>query len=268
MALKARITAAEYQALAEALRKEYKADGDAFIIDVVAAEGYDLQNIAGLTSALSKLKGENSAQKAQLKAFEVDGEALDPVAAAKALKRVTELEALDPKKLAEEQVKSALEQAKVGFQKELGAVKARAELLEGNLRGVMVDQVATAALAAKGGNVKLLLPHVRSALKMVEEDGKFKVKVLGADGNPRIVVANGSAVDMTIEDLVGEMAGSQDFGAAFSAKGAPGPGGKPSDGSGAPPGSARVVRASDSVALQGASLADIAAGKVTVDLNS
>lgn len=266
MALKARITKAEFDALGEAIRKEYKADGEAYVIDVVPTDGWNLENISGLTSTLSKIKAELKTAKETLAAFDNDGDPIDPKDALKALKRVKELEALDPKKLAEEQVKSALEQARAEFEKASAPVKKRAEALETKLRTVLIDQQATAALAAKGGNVKLLLPLLRGQLKIVEEDGDFRVKVLGADGNPRIMVKDGKAEDMTIDAYVAEMAGSQDYAPAFSAKGSPGAGSAGSSGLPAP-GAAGVIKAQDLAANpRAAKLEDIASGKVQVDM--
>lgn len=263
MALKARVTAAELAALPEAIRKEYTDAGDgAHMLSVTAVDGYDLQDINGLKSALQKKTTELNTAKSTLKAFEVDGEVLDPKVALKAIEDVKKFATLDPKKLADEQVATALKQQQEQHNKLLGTESAKAEKLKTQLRAVLIDQAATAVLASKGGNVKLLLPHVRGKLDMVEDGENFKVRVIDEAGHTRIHVAKGQTADMNIEQLIDEMAASTDFATAFKAPGSPGGG---TQGGGAPGGGNAPGTVSKSQFATGqVSLEDVAAGKVRV----
>jgi hypothetical protein len=261
MALKARITKAIYDALNDTLKAEYKEDGDDFVLDVTAVGGYALENIEGLRNTLSKLKAENAASKKILKEFEVDGEVADPAQVHDLLKKFKEMGNLTPEQLAETKVKSALDQQQAQFNKQIKAKDDTVTSMRSHLEKVLIDQAATAVLASKGGNIKLLLPHVKSALKVIEENGEFGVKVIGADGNPRVSVARGQTSDMTLEQLVEELAGSEDFSMAFTSQSKPGGGTPPSKPGSVNGGAVKKVAASD---LGNFSLEDIAAGKVTV----
>lgn len=264
MALKARIKANEYSTLSAAIQAEYKVadDGD-YVIDVVATDGWDLQNIAGLTSTLQKQKNDLQTARGLLKQYELDGEPLDPKAAAEAITKLKKLGSLDPEQLASEKVKVALGQQQEQFNKALSTKEQEAKSLLQQLEQVLIDQAATAALAGKGGNIKLLLPHVKSNARLVKTDSGFQVQVVGNDGNPRIKVANGQTVDMTLEQLVEEMASSDDYAAAFAAQSRSGGATPPGAGGAGGAGRPRVISSADSAALSN-NLEAIAKGQVQV----
>jgi hypothetical protein len=94
----------------------------------------------------------------------------------------------------------------------------------------LVDAAATNAIAEAKGVPKLLLPHVRSSVRVVEEDGNFEVRVVDDKGDPRV---NGKGDPLTIADLVGEMRQSEVFGRAFEASGRTGSGTPPNGSGGA-----------------------------------
>ncbi len=95
--------------------------------------------------------------------------------------------------------------------------------LEANL----IDAQATSAIAAAKGVPELLLPHVKSHVKVVENEGNYKVAVVDAKGDPRI---NGKGEPLTIADLVAEMKQSEVFGRAFEGTGHTGTGKEASSG--------------------------------------
>ena len=99
----------------------------------------------------------------------------------------------------------------------------------------LIDADATAAIAAAKGVPALLLPHVRASVKVIEEDGDFKVQVVDAQGNPRV---NGKGEFLSIADLVGEMRQSDVYGRAFEPTGTTG--GGATGGSGG--GGAKVIK--------------------------
>lgn len=264
MALKARLNKQDHSALAEAIRAEYREDGDEFVLDVTPVGGYALEDLSGLKTTVGKLKSENKTLKDQVKAYEVDGELVDPDQVQTALKTLKELGNLSPQQLAEEKVKSALKQAEEKFNKTLGTKDGEVKELSAAIERVMVDQAATAAIASKKGNVKLLLPHVKGFVKVVKDGKDFKVQVVDHEGNPKIHVEKGKTSEMTLEQLIDEMSGSDDFASAFEATGKAGGQTKPDAGKGA--GRPKVISSSDQAAI-GASLESIAKGEVAVTMD-
>jgi hypothetical protein len=103
--------------------------------------------------------------------------------------------------------------------------------LRGQLEKHLVDAAAVAALAAQKGNAELLLPHVKSRVKVIEENGEFSVRVVDVSGNPRV---NAKGEYLSMADLVGEMRQSEVFASAFLAPGASGGGARQSNTAGGP----------------------------------
>ena len=87
----------------------------------------------------------------------------------------------------------------------------------------LVDAQATAAIAAAKGIPQLLLPHVKNRVKVIEENGAFKVQVLGQDGNPMIADAAGPPAG--IAHLIESFKADPIYGRAFEGTGASGGGG-------------------------------------------
>jgi hypothetical protein len=85
----------------------------------------------------------------------------------------------------------------------------------------LVDSAAVSAIAAAKGAHELLLPHVRNAVKVIEENGDYTVRVVDAAGNPRV---DGKGAYLSITDLVSEMRQSPVYGRAFESSGATGGG--------------------------------------------
>ena len=125
---------------------------------------------------------------------------------------------------------------------ELVQKDARIGSLTKSLEARLIDADATAAIAASKGVPALLLPHVRAAVKVIEDNGEFKVQVVDPAGNPRV---NGKGEFLSIADLVGEMRQSEVFGRAFEATGITG-GGAPGGGGG---GGAKVIKQAAFAAL-------------------
>ena len=93
--------------------------------------------------------------------------------------------------------------------------------MKGTLESYLVDAAATEAIAAAKGIPQLLLPHVKSAVKVIEEDGKYQVRVVGPDGSPRM---NAKGEFLGIKDYVSEMRESEVFSRAFEGTGTTGSG--------------------------------------------
>lgn len=212
----------------EALRGEYR-EGTAdeglegkFVLAVEGSGGYALENVEGLKSALSKERG----KREQLERDVVKFKDIDPDKARTAFAELEELKALDPNKEADKIANSKVEAAKAQLlEKHTGEITTRDERighLSKTVENLMVDQVATAALAEAKGSVDLLLPHVQRQTRVKEVDGKFVVEVVDKDGNGRIADAKGTP--MGIKDLIAEMKSSESFGKAFEASGQSGSG--------------------------------------------
>lgn len=110
-------------------------------------------------------------------------------------------------------------------QTELKTREEKVGLMRTALESYLVDAGATQELAAAKGVPGLLLPHVKSQVKVIEEDGSFQVRVVNAKGEPRV---NGDGQFMTIKDLVSEMRQSEIYARAFEGSGASGSGTPPS----------------------------------------
>ena len=217
--------------LPEAIQALYQPieGGEGFRLNVEPAGGYELQDVSGLKSALSKERGEADRLRKEVLRFKD----LDPDRAREALGKLEELEKIDPEaaadKIAQQKIEAATKQLLGKHEKEIGTREERIKQLQGNVEKLLVDQVATAALSEARGSVKLLLPHVQRSTRVVERDGRFAVEVVDDDGNVKI---NGKGDPITISELVAEMKASDEFGRAFDASGKSGAGMAQMNGSG------------------------------------
>ncbi|WP_156137627.1 hypothetical protein [Methyloceanibacter caenitepidi] len=226
MALKAVIE--KLEDVSEGLREEYR-PGTAdegkegkFVLNVESVEGYALEDVNGLKTAL----GKERTQREKLERDVVKFKDLDPDKARAALEELEELKKIDPNKEADKIANSKFEAAKAQLlEKHNGEIASRDERighLAGTVQQLLVDQVATAALAEAKGAVDLLLPHVQRHTRVKETDGKFVVEVVDGEGNARIADSKGTP--MGIKDLISEMKASDTFGRAFDASGQSGSG--------------------------------------------
>ncbi len=237
MALKALITAEEHGKLGDMIKGEYKTvkvgDQDMFMLDVTPVNGYELDDVAGLKTALGKERTSKTSLETQLSKFKD----LDPDAARAALTELEELKAIDPAKEADKIANTKFENAKsqltAKHATELTARDERINSLTKTVEELLIDSAATAALAEAKGSVDLLLPHVRKSTRIKEENGKFSVEVIDKDGNVRIGDSKGGP--MSIAGLVAEMRSSDTFGRAFEGDGKSGSGKQPGSGGGGMP---------------------------------
>lgn len=232
---------ADQGAIPEEFRDHYKEQDGKFVLQVEAVDGYALEDVSGLKHVLSAERTAHGKTKAELEKFgsTYDGDAkkwvhaIDPAKAKGAVKRLEEFEGIDPEKEADKMADSKFQAAKTQLiEKHNGELASRDErisALTGTVSSLLIDQVATAALAEAKGSVDLLLPHIKNNTRVKEADGKFTVEVVDKDGNARI--GNGKGDPMTIKDLIAEMKASESFGRAFDASGASGSGMQPGGGS-------------------------------------
>lgn len=175
-----------------------------------------VEDVSGLKSALETLKADKKKLRESLERFKD----LDPDEYTRLKQEREDREMQSATKKGEfEKLRTQMVEK---HQTELGAKESRITNLLSTIQLLMVDEQATRAIAAQKGVPELLLPHVRSQVKVIEEDGRFTTVVVDKSGNPRIGDAGGQP--MSIAQLVSEMRQSEIYGRAFEASGATGSG--------------------------------------------
>ena len=201
MALKKKLSKAEYDKLSDAIKAEYIEDGDGFRLDIDGDED---------TGALKRAKD----REAQLRR---DAEA-------KLREAQEELDRINGDDARKKGDIATLEKS---WQKKLEDQKAEYEgkvsKLTSHTTKTLVDNVAT-QIATKISNAPaLLLPHIKSRLQADFEGDAPVTRVLDKDGKPSA---------MTVEELAAEFVANKDFSAIITASKASGGAGKPSNNSG------------------------------------
>lgn len=220
MALKAVLTSIDEAP--EAIRGEYTERDGKFILNVEAVDGYALEDVTGLKTAL----GKERTRAERLEKDVVKFKDLDPERARSALLELEELKKIDPASEADKIANTKFEAAKSQLlEKHSGELVSRDDrigFLSGTVDELVRKQRATAVIAGAKGSVDLLLPHVLANTRTVERDGKFTVDVIDASGNVRIGDAKGNP--MTLENLIAEMRQSSVYAPAFEGDGQTGGG--------------------------------------------
>ena len=229
MALKAQLE--NLDGLDEATSALYKQDGERFILDVEGVNGFALEDVGGLKTALGKeRKTAKEATDALARYKDPDsGELLDPEAARAASARVTELEAIDPDKeadkLAKEKIASAKQAITKDFEGKLREKDERINVVMGALERSMVDGKITEVLndTEVRGIAKGLLPIMRPNISLREaEPGRFVAQVTDAQGDPKL---NGQGDPMSIKEYALELRKDEDLAGLFLAENKSGGGG-------------------------------------------
>ena len=205
MALKKKLTEAEYEKLSEHIKAEYIEDDEGFRLDIDGDED---------TGALKRAKD----REAQLRRE----------AETKLREAQEQLDALgndDARKKGDIQTLEKSWQKKLEDQK--SEYEGKVSKLTAHTTKTLVDNVAT-QIATKISNAPaLLLPHIKSRLQADFEGEAPVTRVLDKDGKVSA---------MTVEELSAEFVANKDFSAIITASKASGGAGKPSNsnGGGAP----------------------------------
>jgi hypothetical protein len=220
----------------EPLRPLYGQDGDRFVLQVDPVDGYALENVTGLKSALEGEKEVARKRAERLASFE----GLDAAAARAALDKVKALGDIDPEKEADRLAAAKFEELKGQLLKthatEMETRQAESQKLLGEVERLLIDNEALRAIESAEGVATLLLPHVKAMTRVRREGERFVVEVIDPKkGHARV---DGKGDPMTIAALVEEMKAHDDFGRAFKGSGASGSGAggasaRPSGGGGA-----------------------------------
>lgn len=102
--------------------------------------------------------------------------------------------------------------------------------MRSTLESHLVDNQVLSEIVKAEGIPELLMPIVKRSVRLHEEDGKYSVNIVDADGNSRIGDEKGSP--MTIAQLLGELRESDTFSPAFKGSKATGGGAAGSNGAG------------------------------------
>lgn len=181
----------------------------------LAIEGYE--DPAGLKSALQKEREAARTYEKQAKAWTALGKTPEEIAALVDAQRKAEEEKAMKGGEFDKLKAQIIEQHKVEIAKKDGTLTA----MRGHLERFLVDAQATTAITELKGVPALLLPHVKAAVKVIEDGEAFAVRVVDANGNPRV---NGKGEFLSIRDLVDEMRQNEVFGRAFEPTGTTGGG--------------------------------------------
>ena len=215
----------DLSSVSEALRTFYKAGEGKYegkhVLDVEAVDGLQLDDVVGLKNTLSKLRTEIDEQKAKLKS--VGG--VSPEEAREAVEKLKKIGG-DPTKAVEEQIDAFKKQMSEKHRAELQALQTLVATRDAEVDRLMIDAVATAAIAKADGKAKLLMPVVKAHCKIVRDSsGNPQVFVLQEDGkSARISLKPGSNENMTIDEFVETLRGSDDYAPAFRGTNARGTG--------------------------------------------
>lgn len=168
---------------------------------------------------LTTANNESAQRRQQLKAYEdvakslgVEGDDLSAAMKAK-------IDELVSASKSGAELKINLEKIQGQFQTQLKAKDEEHQNALGKMNGTLsrylIDQAATAALAEAKGKIAVLLPHVKTAAKVVQDGDDYVVRVVDGQGNVRMNQAGGF---MGLKDLVAEYKGNPDFAANFESE--------------------------------------------------
>lgn len=130
--------------------------------------------------------------------------------------------------------------------KDLKKAGVRAEALQNQLYTLLVENAATAAAVGLRGDPELLLPFIKNQVKVVEQDGEFKVFVVDAQGDQRYSGITGQP--MTIKELVAEMKANEKFERLFESEAPTGGGMRPGSGQVTPRPQGQQLSATEKIA--------------------
>lgn len=226
MALKKKLTKAEYEKLSDALKSEYISDGDDYKLDLDGDED---------TGALKRAKDRETQLRrdAEKKAKELE-------------EQLAAISDTDARK------KGDIETLEKSWQKKEGETKAaydaRIAKLEGHIKTSLVDTVASQIAHKISSAPALILPHIKARLAADLEGDTPSTNVLDKDGKPSA---------FTVEDLTKEFLANKDFSAIMIGSKASG-GGAPKQGLGKL-GSATTQNSEQPTSLASMSPRDLAA---------
>jgi len=206
-----RIVADKDLDLPEGLRQHAKLVDGKFVVDALP-EGWEVGDTIGLRKTLSEERTMRKTAEKALQAYE----GIDDAAAAR--EALTQMKAGSLKSAKEiEEFRKSLE-TKVAA--DIAKKDAMAHGLTKQLTELMVDNAAQKAIAEAGGNLKLLLPIVKAAVKAeTTADGRLAVAVVDDSGKELVSKVAGATSPMSIAEYVNTLREQTEFKVAFAGSG-------------------------------------------------
>jgi hypothetical protein len=189
-----------------------------YMLKVEAADGFALDDIEGLKNTVSATRAERDRLATQFKD-------IDPVKAREALAKLEEIKKWTPDDKTKELVEGTKKQLAEKFTAELTDKEKALAQRDNQIAELLIVSAATSAAASLKGNVKLLLPHIKSQCRVVMKDGVPVAQVIGENGNPRLSLKAGSTAEMTVPEFVESLRDNPDFAVCFAGSGSKGSGG-------------------------------------------
>lgn len=126
----------------------------------------------------------------------------------------SEKEKLEEERLRKEgEFEKLFEKEKSNWQKQLTTKDEYSNKLKNTVEQLLRDNKLQEAISKHEGNVKLLAPHMRDRVKVVEKDNRFDVEIVDDKGQPLLDSKGNPA---TFDDLVNEFKNNEDFKVAFA----------------------------------------------------
>jgi hypothetical protein len=188
-----------------------------------------------LRTAVSSVKDELSQAQKSLDAFK--GLKSKPSEIATKLKRLEELEAIDPESEADKRAAlkaQTMIDAKVQeYEGKLTPLQEELKRRRAQIEKLSLEQAARTAAARHKGDPELLMPFVRQRTRTKENDeGEIVFEVLNDSGAPDFAVHDGKALPATIDDLMLGLKNDAKYGRLFEGSGRSGSESQHSNGSG------------------------------------
>lgn len=199
--LKSRLTKAEFDALPDALKEYYKAEGDAYLLQS--------DDAAELRAAKDRETERRAAAEAERDRLKAEKDEADRQAAAAAEEAARERAKKD----------GDLTALETSWQAKVEAAKVEAKAENDKLRAMLTDMLVDKEAARMAGEIsttpKLIEPHIKARLKAELDGDKPLTRVLDANGQPSA---------LTLAELQQEFVANKDFAAIIKGSSASGGG--------------------------------------------
>jgi len=218
------------EGLNPAIASEYVKGADGtFTLGVNPVNGFSLEDVAGLKTALGAERSNAKAANAKLEIF---GD-LDAGKAREALAKVAGMATWTPEEKVKEQMAAHAKQLSDKHGIESGKMQETITGMTKHLSKRVIKGDARAAIVKEGGNPDLLEAIVTKQLQMAVVDGEYVAQVIDEKGVVRVSMIPGSTDAMSITELVAGLKSSETYAPAFAGSGATGSGGGNSGAGGA-----------------------------------
>lgn len=275
----------------ESLKEHYVEKDGKFHLNVTKVDGISLENVDGLKNTVSTLRTSEKTLQQEVKTakeatiaiqtkldeLQETYKGIDVEQAREAIGKIEDIKNWDGETKVKEAVQLAFQQTEQKMQTKIDAVVTQhtteKETLQKDLvssqeqlQNAIVTTKIVEAISKEGGNVDVLMPHVKSQVVMIKDSrGTWKPEVQNNDGDPRV---NSDGADLSVLQLVQEMKTQDVFAGCFSGANSSGTGKQNSSESGKQndkTNKKKVIPSSDDKAMSN-NIDDIASGKTVVDM--